>query len=137
MKNFFDILKRFLWLILTTPAIIFLIVFFYITFDSAGNCAEDGKVWDYNEKRCRDDCLAWNEVNGCIYMDEEYRKLFMACADKTADCDREKLDLLDKELCKKYNAPLNLDYGYCDFRFEAKDCFKLKGNWEYPEICYL
>ena len=106
---------------------------FYITFDSAGNCAEDGKVWDYNEKRCRDDCLAWNEVNGCIYMDEEYRKLFMACADKTADCDREKLDLFDKELCKKYNAPLNLDYGYCDFRFEAKDCFKLKGNWKYPE----
>lgn len=105
-------------------------------FDEVGDCAENGKVWDYNEKRCRDDCLTWNEVNGCIYMDEEYRRLFRACADKTADCDREKLDLLDKELCKKYNAPLNLKYGYCDFGFEVKDCFKLEGEWEYPEICY-
>ena len=136
MKKFFNFLKCFLWLILTTPAIIFLIVFFYLVLDSAGQCAEDGKVWDYREKRCRDDCLAWNEVKGCIYMDEEYRRLFMACADKTADCDREKLDLLDKELCKKYDAPFNLDYGYCDFGFEAKDCFKLEGNWEYPDICY-
>ena len=23
-----------------------------------------------------------------------------------------------------------------DFGFEVKDCFKLEGEWEYPEICY-
>ena len=136
MKRFLNILRYVFWLLVIIPPMLFWAMVIGYVFDEVGDCAENGKVWDYNEKRCRDDCLTWNEVNGCVYMDEEYRRLFRACADKTADCDREKLDLLDKELCKKYNAPLNLKYGYCDFGFEVKDCFKLEGEWEYPEICY-
>ena len=120
MKRFLNILRYVFWLLVIIPPMLFWAMVIGYVFDEAGDCAENGKVWDYNEKRCRDDCLTWNEVNGCIYMDEEYRRLFRACADKTADCDREKLDLLDKELCKKYNAPLNLKYGYCDFGFEVK-----------------
>ena len=29
-------------------------------------CLDDGKVWDYAENRCRNDCLKWNENHGCI-----------------------------------------------------------------------
>lgn len=94
-----------------------------------------GNVWDGDEKRCRKDCLTWNKVNGCIYMNEEYQRLFVACADKTAGCDENRLDELHLETCKKYNAPLNLDYGYCDFEFTPDKCFKLEGNWQYPKIC--
>lgn len=136
MKNFLKVLRYVFWTLVIIPSMLFWAIIIGFWFDDAGHCASDGKVWDGSEKRCREDCLTWNKINGCIYMDEEYRKLFWACADKTIDCDQKRLDLLNKELCKKYNAPINLQYGYCDFEFEAKDCFKLEGNWEYPEICY-
>lgn len=105
MKRFLNILRYVFWLLVIIPPMLFWAMVIGYVFDEVGDCAENGKVWDYNEKRCRDDCLTWNEVNGCVYMDEEYRRLFRACADKTADCDREKLDLLDKELCKNIMRP--------------------------------
>lgn len=135
MKKLLEIMQRSLGLVMTTPSLLFLILFFYLFFDRAGSCLDTGGVWDGDEKRCRKDCLTWNEVNGCIHMDEEYQKLFAACADKTSECDQNRLALLHKGLCKKYHAPLNLEHGYCDFEFEPKDCFKLEGNWEYPDIC--
>ena len=114
---------------------IFFVLFFYSLATPQYVCLDDGKVWDGKEQRCRDDCLTWNEVNGCIYMDEEYRRLFAACADKSPDCDQKRLDDLYLGLCQKYQAPVNLEYGYCDFAFEKKDCFKLEGAWAYPPIC--
>ena len=30
------------------------------------NCLDGGGVWDGMEKRCRDDCLTWNETEGCV-----------------------------------------------------------------------
>ena len=88
MKRFLNILRYVFWLLVIIPPMLFWAMVIGYVFDEVGDCAENGKVWDY------------------------------------------------KELCKKYNAPLNLKYGYCDFGFEVKDCFKLEGEWEYPEICY-
>ena len=82
-------------------------------------CAQMNQVWDGDEKRCRDDCLVWNEANGCVYLNEEHRALFEACADKTADCDEARLKELNVGLCHKYNAPINLKYGYCDLAFNV------------------
>lgn len=118
-----------------SAAIVFTVFVFFMT-DKSGICADTGSVWDDDEQRCRDDCLTWNEIHGCIYIDEAYQKLFVACASKTADCDVEKLRRLNIQLCEKYRAAWNLGYGYCDFKFEKKDCFKLPGDWEYPKICY-
>lgn len=119
-----------------TLGFLFAVIWLILWLDREGDCASSGKVWDSDENRCREDCLTWNSVNGCIYINEEYQFLFQACADKTPDCDEEKLDALFDELCKKYKAPKNLEYGYCDFEFELKNCFKLEGDWEYPEECY-
>ncbi len=33
-------------------------------------CLDDGGVWDGREMRCRRDCLAWNEVDGCIPLEK-------------------------------------------------------------------
>ncbi|MCM1324651.1 MAG: hypothetical protein NC218_11060 [Acetobacter sp.] len=50
----------------------FILVCFFISlfllwwFDKDGSCLDTGGVWDGNEKRCRQDCLTWNEVDGCV-----------------------------------------------------------------------
>lgn len=78
-------------------AIIFA-VFIFFMMDKSGICADTGGVWDEHEQRCRDDCLTWNKVHGCIYIDEAYQELFVACAEKTSVCDAEelrRLNLLD------------------------------------------
>ena len=67
MKRFLNILRCVFWLLVIIPPMLFWAMVIGYVFDEAGDCAENGKVWDYNEKRCRDDCLTWNEVNGCIY----------------------------------------------------------------------
>lgn len=46
--------------------ILILSAFLYLFFDKQGTCVSDGKVWDSSENRCRDDCLSWNEEQGCI-----------------------------------------------------------------------
>ncbi len=99
------------------------------------SCLDLGDVWDYNEKRCRKDCLTWNKLHGCIYMNEEYQRLFLACAEKTEECSDKRLEELHIEACKKYNGALNLEYGYCDFEFTPDQCFKLEGKWKYPDVC--
>lgn len=34
------------------------------------NCLDGGGVWDGAEKRCRHDCLTWNEKDGCVALGE-------------------------------------------------------------------
>ena len=43
----------------------------YFVFLEQNGCLDEGNVWDYNENRCREDCLAWNEINGCIKLTDE------------------------------------------------------------------
>ncbi len=33
-------------------------------------CLDDGGVWDGAEKRCRHDCLTWNERDGCVPLEK-------------------------------------------------------------------
>ena len=42
------------------PSILFLI------FDEKGRCLDAGKVYDPEQKICRDDCLTWDDKLGCI-----------------------------------------------------------------------
>lgn len=37
-----------------------------IEYDARETCIDDGKVWDGDLQKCRDDCLTWNEKNGCV-----------------------------------------------------------------------
>ncbi len=37
-----------------------------IEYDAREICIDDGKVWDGDLQKCRDDCLTWNEKDGCV-----------------------------------------------------------------------
>lgn len=123
-------IKPLIWLILLSW-----LTFHLDRFLKIDSCLDSGNVWDYNENRCRNDCLAWNKVNGCIYMDEEYRVVFDSCSDSSTVCNEQKFDNLTKQLCDKYQGAWEIDGKYCDFEFTVDKCGKLKGNWQYPEIC--
>lgn len=127
--------RKIFWFTAYLCTFLFAVAFIYFVLDKEGDCASSGNVWDSQEHRCRTDCLTWNEINGCIHINDEYQRLAMACWHKTAECDKKKLFELDKELCKKYNAPYNTDNQYCDFEFTKDKCYQLEGNWEYPDIC--
>ena len=49
-------------------------------------CMDDGLVWDYDEHRCRDDCLTFVEGKGCIYMHQAYREVFEGCPYSPEEC---------------------------------------------------
>lgn len=40
-----------------------------------------------------------------------------------------------REDCEDRGKAWNLDDNACAYRFEAKDCHKLEGNWKYPKSC--
>lgn len=102
------------------------------TFLKQNSCLDDGNVWDYKEKRCREDCLAWNEINGCIKLTEEQVKLFKKCRHQSAGCiDKE----IFNEICLSNNLALNMKTGECDAEFTADKCYELGENWIYPKMC--
>ena len=37
-----------------------------IEYDARESCIDDGKAWDGNLQKCRDDCLTWNPKEGCV-----------------------------------------------------------------------
>ena len=64
-------------------------------------CIDGGSVWDYDEHRCRDDCLTFVKGKGCIYMHQAYREVFEGCPYSPEECEKR----MDKELfimCEKY-----------------------------------
>lgn len=97
-------------------------------------CIDGGLVWDYDERRCRDDCLTFVKGKGCIYMHQAFREVFEGCPYSSEECEKR----MDKELfimCEKYQGAWNLDDKTCDFHFSLNDCGKLDGNWQYPVAC--
>ena len=114
-------------------------------------CIDGGLVWDYDEHRCRDDCLTFVKGKGCIhrcrddcltfvkgkgciYMHQAYREVFEGCPYSSEECEKR----MDKELfimCEKYQGAWNLDDKTCDFHFSLEECGKLEGNWQYPSAC--
>ena len=123
-------IKLLIWLILLSW-----LTFHLDHFLKIDSCLDSGNVWDYNENRCRSDCLAIIKSKGCIYMDKKFRQMFSACADRLPSCDRQKFETMRRILCKQYQGAWEIDGKYCDFEFTVDKCGKLKGNWQYPEIC--
>ncbi len=101
-------------------------------FLAQNSCMDSGNVWDYKENRCREDCLAWNEVNGCIRLTDEQIKLFKKCRHQPASCVSEEVF---EEICLNNNLPINKQTGECDAEFTLDKCYKLGENWVYPRIC--
>ena len=94
-------------------------------------CHDNGLVWDYEEKRCREDCYTWQkEYGGCIKMTPEQ----IACIKRLSSrfCfDTQQMYIL----CKYNNKAWNHSTDSCRYEFTLKECHKLSGSWEYPDIC--
>lgn len=95
-------------------------------------CLDNGKVWDYKEKRCRDDCYLWREEFGCIKLNKNQLGRLKRCNGRIQDCDN---DTLYREVCFNNNKAWDVDKRVCLFEFKTEDCFMLEGNWRYPDIC--
>lgn len=96
------------------------------------SCLDNGNVWDYKENRCREDCFAWNKINGCIKMTDEQVQLFKKCHHEPAGCIP---DNVFNNICLQNHLPLNKVTGECDAEFTPDKCNKLGKEWIYPEVC--
>ena len=94
-------------------------------------CLDSGQVWDASEKRCREDCLKWNEDYGCIKLTSDQVAALAQCQHKT-NCFSKKVY---KEICLNNQKAWDIIKESCWFEFKAADCGKSAGRWEYPEIC--
>ncbi len=112
--------------------ILFIIGFVFFWFDNAGFCTSNGGVWDGNEHRCRDDCLVWQKEFGCIQLTKEQSQKFEDCSNGHDNCPSEQ-DMIN--ICLFNQKAWNKDEKECRFNFQPQDCYKLSGNWQYPEIC--
>lgn len=62
---------KILWNLLAVIVMIIICVFGYLFFDEKANCLDLGKIYDPEQKICRDDCLTWDEKIGCVPITEE------------------------------------------------------------------
>lgn len=125
------------WKAIYILAIIFSLPFIGLFFliDEPGDCISSGYVWDYDLKQCRKDCLHWNKKTGCIKLTQEEVLEFKECQKQHPKCLAPIYKKMFPQKCFEYNGAYNTEENYCDFEFDLKDCYKLKGNWHYPTIC--
>lgn len=124
--------------LLLTVVLMGLILFFFIKdpyWLAIDSCMDSGNVWDGHENRCREDCFTWNAEKGCIHLTEDEVQEFKKCRHQPASCNNSIYDRIFPQRCFDYGGAWNLETQYCDFEFKPADCFKLQGNWQYPEIC--
>lgn len=98
---------------------------------SIDSCLDDGKVWDYEQNICRDDCLTWQEEFGCIKLTKKQIEIFGKCGNSNL-CPSLKTY---KDVCLNNQKAWNLKSQKCKYNFGFNECFKLNGEWLYPEIC--
>ncbi len=113
---------------------LFLVGWFILNFHKFAieACLDDGKVWDYAENRCRNDCLKWGKEYGCIKLTPKQITLFENCRHNLPNC----ISVADyKEICLNNQKAWNIDEEDCYFEFSEKDCAELSGSWQYPDIC--
>ncbi len=94
------------------------------------SCQDLGKVWDRDEKRCRDDCLVWKADFGCIKLTAEQSEKYKNCATSSCFSSED-----NKDICLQNNKAWNEKQQVCDFYFKQSDCFKKGEDWFYPPIC--
>ena len=46
-------------------------VIVFLWFDDKMFCLDIGKIYDPEQKICRDDCLTWNKIEGCVPITKE------------------------------------------------------------------
>ncbi|MBP5398908.1 MAG: hypothetical protein J6Y53_00635 [Alphaproteobacteria bacterium] len=116
---------------------IFLVILCFVAwkcfvFLMQNSCLDAGNVWDYKEKRCRDDCLVWNKINGCVMMTYDQVKLFEKCRHKPVGCISNDVIIA---ICMQNNLPFNPTTGECDAEFTLDKCYKHGKDWIYPDVC--
>ena len=62
---------KILWNLLAAIGIVTFCILGYLLFDEKANCLDLGKIYDPEQKICRDDCLTWDEEVGCVPITEE------------------------------------------------------------------
>ena len=80
-------------------------------------CRDGGGVWDYDEDRCREDCLLWNDKYGCVQMTPEHMQAIKDCRRDRKRCDVELIKWHSEELCMKYSRRINPNTGHCTFEY--------------------
>ncbi len=65
-KSTAKIFLKILYGILAVIGIISICVLGYLIFDNQARCLDIGKIYDPEQKICRDDCLTWDETTGCV-----------------------------------------------------------------------
>ena len=66
IKTILKTCVKFLWSIFALIGILIISIFCYLFFDEKANCLDLGKIYDPEQKICRDDCLTWDEKIGCV-----------------------------------------------------------------------
>ena len=87
--------------------------------------------WDDSEKRCREDCVRWEEKYGCIKITEQQIKQ----RNKYLKENKTVPAALRKEICLQNQKAWNFKKEECYFDFIPADCSKLGDSWQYPDIC--
>lgn len=62
---------KILWNLLVVIGIVTFCVLVYLLFDEKASCLDLGRIYDPEQKICRDDCLTWDETVGCVPITEE------------------------------------------------------------------
>ena len=105
-------------IIITTVSLILLWILGEIDFFlREDTCRDGGGVWDYDEDRCREDCLLWNDKYGCVQMTPEHVKVMKDCRRGRKPCDVELAKMYSEELCMKYSRRINPKTGHCTFEY--------------------
>ena len=94
-------------------------------------CLDDAMVWDYDEGRCRNDCLKWGESFGCIKLTPEETRQIAKCRYES-DCLK---DDMIRTICLRNEKAYNESSRNCKYDFKPELCHKLSGMWTYPSSC--
>jgi hypothetical protein len=71
LKQIVKILFKIIWSILALVGLVVVGIFLYYLFDDKAHCLDIGKIYDPVQKICRDDCLTWDDKQGCIPITKE------------------------------------------------------------------
>lgn len=66
VKTILKLFLKILWSVFAIIGIVFVCGILFLIFDEKGRCLDAGKVYDPEQKICRDDCLTWDDKLGCI-----------------------------------------------------------------------
>ena len=71
LKQTVKIFFKMIWSILALVGLAVTCIFLYYLFDNKAHCLDIGKIYDPVQKICRDDCLTWDDKQGCVPITKE------------------------------------------------------------------